>query len=81
MLLTEETSMADATASTTSTPPAAAALFRMMTGYWVSQSVYIAAKLGVADLLHAGPKHYEELAAGALSGASPSDRSAPATRL
>jgi len=35
----------------------------MMTGYWVSQSVYIAAKLGVADLLADGPRPVDELAA------------------
>jgi hypothetical protein len=34
----------------------------MMTGYWVSQGVYVAAKLGIADLLVAGPVHYEDLA-------------------
>ena len=32
-------------------PPPSAVLVQMMTGYWVSQSVYVAAKLGVADLL------------------------------
>ncbi len=46
----------------TESPPQVA-LLQMMTGYWVSQSVYIAAKLGIADVLQAGPKHYEELAA------------------
>jgi len=34
----------------------------MMTGYWVSQSIYIAAKLGVADLLADGPRPVEALA-------------------
>lgn len=47
---------------TTAVPPQVA-LLQMMTGYWVSQSVYIAAKLGIADLLSAGPRHYEALAA------------------
>lgn len=37
-------------------------LLQMMTGYWVSQSVYIAAKLGIADLLGDGPKQFEALA-------------------
>jgi len=27
----------------------------MATGYWVSQTVYVAAKLGIADLLEKGP--------------------------
>ena len=35
----------------------------MMTGYWISQSIYVAAKLGVADLLTDGPRPVEELAA------------------
>ncbi len=43
--------------------PPQVSLLQMMTGYWVSQSVYIAAKLGIADLLEAGPKRYEQLAA------------------
>jgi O-methyltransferase domain/Dimerisation domain len=43
--------------------PPQVALLQMMTGYWVSQSVYIAAKLGLADLLLAGPEQYTALAA------------------
>ena len=39
------------------------AIYQMMTGYWVSQAVYAAAKLGVADLLANGPRPVEELAA------------------
>jgi hypothetical protein len=35
----------------------------MMTGYWVSQAHYVAAKLGVADLLTDGPRPVESLAA------------------
>jgi hypothetical protein len=35
---------------------------QMITGYWVSQMVYVAAKLGLADLLADGPKSVEELA-------------------
>jgi hypothetical protein len=46
---------------TTEMPPHVA-LLQMMTGYWVSQSVYIAAKLGIADLLGNGPMHHEALA-------------------
>lgn len=44
------------------TPPPPAVLLQMMTGYWVSQSIYIAAKLGVADLLADGPRPVEALA-------------------
>ena len=41
-------------------PPA---LFQMATGYWLSQAVYVAAKLGLADLLRDGPRSCQELAA------------------
>jgi SAM-dependent methyltransferase len=34
----------------------------MMTGYWVSQALHVAAKLGIADLLAAGPVNCEHLA-------------------
>lgn len=46
-----------------STPPPAAALLQMITGYWVSQAIYVAAKLGIADLLADGPRGAAELAA------------------
>jgi O-methyltransferase domain/Dimerisation domain len=35
----------------------------MMTGYWISKAIYVAAKLGVADLLTEGPRNADELAA------------------
>jgi hypothetical protein len=34
----------------------------MLTGYWTTQAVYVAAKLGIADLLTAGPRSADELA-------------------
>ena len=34
----------------------------MLIGYWKAQSVYVAAKLGIADLLRDGPKTSDELA-------------------
>ena len=34
----------------------------MITGYWASQTVYVATRLGIADLLRNGPKPVEELA-------------------
>lgn len=37
-------------------------LDQMITGYWVSQSIYAAAKLGIADLLVAGPQTAAQLA-------------------
>jgi hypothetical protein len=38
------------------------ALFRMVTGYYVSRAIHVAAKLGVADLLADGPRGHDELA-------------------
>lgn len=38
-------------------------LLQMMTGCWVSQALYIAAKLGIADLLREGPQSCTMLAA------------------
>jgi ubiquinone/menaquinone biosynthesis C-methylase UbiE len=35
---------------------------RMLTGYWVSQALYVAAKLGLADLAASGPQTAPELA-------------------
>ncbi|HEX8142868.1 MAG TPA: methyltransferase [Pyrinomonadaceae bacterium] len=37
-------------------------MLQMMSGYWVSQSLYVAARLGLADLLKDGPRTSEELA-------------------
>jgi hypothetical protein len=37
-------------------------LAQMLTGYWTSQALYVAAKLGIADLVEAGPKPADELA-------------------
>lgn len=37
-------------------------LLQMATGYWVSQAIYVAAKLRIADLLKDGPKTAEQLA-------------------
>ena len=42
--------------------PLAAALAQMATGYQVSQALYAAARLGIADLLAAGPRAVEDLA-------------------
>lgn len=49
-------------ATTTTVLPRSALLVQMMTGYWVSQSIYIAAKLRVADLLADGAQTVELLA-------------------
>ncbi len=39
------------------------ALMQMVMGYWVSQSIYAAARLGIADLLKSGEQSYQHLAA------------------
>ena len=38
-------------------------LFQMATGHWLSQAIYVAAKLGIADLLENGPQSSVVLAA------------------
>ncbi|SIO58037.1 Dimerisation domain-containing protein [Singulisphaera sp. GP187] len=43
-------------------PTAQDQMARMITGSWISQAVYVAAKLGLADRLKDGPKGVEELA-------------------
>jgi hypothetical protein len=42
--------------------PSPPVLFQMATGYWVSQAIYVAAKLGIADLLKDGPQSCVTLA-------------------
>ncbi len=37
-------------------------LFQLASGYWISQAIYVAAKLGIADLLKDSPKTASELA-------------------
>ena len=44
-------------------PPPAVAMLNLMTGYWISQAIYVAAKLGLADLIQNGPVRHETLAA------------------
>jgi hypothetical protein len=44
-------------------------LARLISGYWYTQAVYAAAKLGVAELLKGGPRSAEELAQ--ATGTSP----------
>jgi SAM-dependent methyltransferase len=43
--------------------PVPPVLFQMATGYWLSQAIYVAAKLGIADLLKDGPQSCFALAA------------------
>src|SRR3954452_13870631 len=51
-------------------PPPPAVLIQMMTGYWVSQAVYVAAKLGLADVVASGVGDVADLAT--RTGADPS---------
>jgi DNA-binding IclR family transcriptional regulator len=37
-------------------------LLQMTSGYWISQMIYVAARLGIADLLRDGPRTCDELA-------------------
>ena len=47
---------------TPSALPPPMALLQMATSVWISQALYIAAKLGIADLLHDQPRSSEDLA-------------------
>jgi hypothetical protein len=49
-------------ASTKEWRSSSTALFQMATGYWISQAIYVAAKLGIADLLNDRPQSYVALA-------------------
>jgi hypothetical protein len=49
-------------ATTKERNPSPPVLFQMATGYWVSQAIYVAAKLGIADLLKEGPQSCVALA-------------------
>lgn len=49
--------------------PSPPALFEMATAYWLSQAIYVAAKLGIADLLRYGPQSSVALAASTGSDA------------
>ena len=43
-------------------PPPFVVLFQMITGYYISQAIYVAATLGIADRLRDGPRFSDELA-------------------
>lgn len=44
---------------------------RMLTGYWISQALYVAAKLGLPDLLQEGPRTADDLAPAAQTRPRP----------
>jgi len=54
--------MSEGSAAVADVSSAPQQLFQMMTGYWVTQALYVAAKLGIADLLADGPVHCDTLA-------------------
>ena len=49
----------NSTASADTPPPVA--MLQMIAGFWVSRAIYLAAKLGLADLLKDGPQSSKEL--------------------
>jgi hypothetical protein len=50
------------TESTQSGLPPQAELYQLATGHYLSHALYLAARLGIADLLKDGPRHSKELA-------------------
>jgi hypothetical protein len=55
-------------------PPPQLVLYQMATGHYLSRALDLAAKLGVADLLESGPRHFTELAAATATHASALNR-------
>ncbi len=50
--------------------PPAAQLMKFIVGRWISKPIYVAAELGIADMLAEGPKSIEEIAQASQSHAS-----------
>jgi hypothetical protein len=53
--------MADVSPAADARPPALV-MSQMLSGYWISMSLYLAAKLGLADLVKDGPRSADDLA-------------------
>jgi orsellinic acid C2-O-methyltransferase len=51
-----------ASAAVTSTSPPPIVLYQLATGHYLSRALFVAAKLGIADLLKDGSRHYSALA-------------------
>ena len=64
--------------STQEIPPPSV-IYRMVTGYYVSQAIYVIARLGIADLLGDGPRDAEELARRSRTHAPSVAQTRPAT--
>src|SRR5258705_5447250 len=58
----QQITKSEQSSSVTESAPPEAALTQMITGSLGSQAIYVAAKLGIADLLAGGPKNVDELA-------------------
>jgi len=58
-------------AQQTKETPAPLQMLQLMSGFWISRCIYVAAKLGIADLLKDGPKSSDEIAS-ATSAHAPS---------
>ena len=54
--------MSDASQTSAADLSPSAAMLQMIGGFRISRAIYLAAKLGIADLLKDGPKSSEELA-------------------
>jgi len=52
----------DRRSTTNEEGPASVAMIRLIAGFWISRAVYIAAQLGIADLLKDGPQDIEQIA-------------------
>jgi SAM-dependent methyltransferase len=68
------TAQAEAPATSHTGTPPPVVLLEMMNGYWITQSIAVAAELGVADHLAAGPRTAAELATATGSDADSLDR-------
>ena len=58
------------TAAATSEVPPPIAMLQLISGFWISRCIYVAAKLGIADLVKDEPKTAAELAAATGTDAS-----------
>ena len=52
----------EASSGVTGHPPPPIALYQLATGHYISRSLFLVARLGIADLLSDGPRHCNDLA-------------------
>ncbi len=65
----DSTDVMSAPSSTLKELPPQAGLMKLTTGHWITQGIFVAAKLGIADLLQGGPRSSGDLAQ--TTGANP----------